>query len=234
MAPGGVHLWLVSVNAMKTQLDNLWYMLSDKEMKRAKRFCFEKDQKRFIVARGMLRTILSQYCNDEPDEHQFKYNRYGKPYLIENDWLYFNVSHSGDKVLYGVAREREIGVDIENIKPRENAQQIVERYFSDDEKSQFSNLPDYMKKRAFFNCWTRKEAYIKAQGKGMSLPLDEFSVSFIPGEPTCLLETQHDFQEKDRWTLKEVIVEGDYVAAAAVEGHNLHFKNWEWPLGNVV
>lgn len=225
-----VHLWLISIDAMETQLENLWFILSGNEMKRTKRFHFEKDQKRFIVARGMLRTILSQYLNVEPKAHEFRYNQYGKPYLVENNFLRFNVSHSGDKVLYGITQGREIGVDVEYIKPFENAHQIVERYFSDNEKDQFHHLPDHMRNRAFFDCWTRKEAYIKAQGKGISLPLDAFSVSFLPGQPTCLLETKDVFKEKDRWTLSEVKIDKEYVAAVAVEGHNLYFKRQEWSL----
>lgn len=229
---GEVHLWLVSIAAMEAQLDDLCSLLSEEEINQAERFHFEKDQKRYVVARGMLRKILSQYCQFEPEAHQFGYNQYGKPYLTDNDWLRFNVSHSGDKILYGFTQNRELGVDIEYVKPFENAHQIVERFFSDHEKNQFRSVPDHMKNRAFLNCWTRKEAYIKALGKGMSLPLDEFSVYFMPDEPACLLETKHDIREKDRWTLQEIKVGEGYVAAVTVEGRNLDFKT-QWGLNNI-
>ncbi len=229
---GEVHLWLVSIAEKEAQLDDLHGLLSQEELSRAERFYFEKDRKRYIIARGMLRTILSQYCRFEPEDHQFGYNQYGKPNLIDNDWLRFNISHSGDKVLYGFTQNRELGIDIEYVKPFENTHQIVERFFSDHEKEQFRSVPDHMKNIAFFNCWTRKEAYIKALGKGMSLPLDEFSVYFIPDKPACLLETKHDIQEKDRWTLQEINVGEGYVAAVTVQGRNLHFRE-QWGQNNI-
>lgn len=229
---GEVHLWLVSIAEKEAQLDDLRGILSSEELKRAERFHFEKDKKRYVVARGMLREILSQYCPFGPEEHQFRYNQYGKPYLIGSDWLCFNISHSEDKVLYGLTQNREIGIDIEYVKPFENAHHIVERFFSDYEKDQFRSVPDHLKNRAFFSCWTRKEAYIKALGKGMSLPLDEFSVYFIPDKPACLLETKHDIREKDRWTIQEINVGEGYIAAVIVQGRNVRFRK-QWGVDNL-
>lgn len=222
--PGEVHLWLVSVTAMEERLDDFYRLLSKDESAKVGRFHFVKDQKQYIVARGVLRIILSHYCLIEPEVHQFGYNQYGKPFLIDNDWLRFNISHSGDRVLFGFSLNLELGVDIEYDKPFESAHEIVERFFSTQEKTQFRSLPDHMKNLSFLKCWTRKEAYIKALGMGMSLPLDAFSVSFIPGKPACLLETGHDMQAKDRWTIKEVNVGNGYVAAVSVEGRNHQFK----------
>ena len=222
-----VHLWLISIIALEDRLKDLSNLLSEEEIKRAKRFHFEKDQKRYIATRSMLRKILSDYCQSEPEAQKFGSNQYGKPYLRDNGWLRFNISHSGDKILFGFTRNRELGVDIEYIKPFKNAHQIVERYFSDHEKAQFKSLPEHMKNKAFFSCWTRKEAYIKALGKGMSLPLDEFTVDFWPGTSACLLDTQHDIGQKERWTLQEIQVGENYVAAVSVEGKNMHFmKKW--------
>lgn len=219
-----VHLWLVTISSMKAKIETLWCLLSDDEVDRAKRFHFENDRKRFVVARGMLRTLLSHYCWCGPDEHRFRYSQYGKPYLVDNDRPRFSVSYSNDKILYGFTQSREIGVDIEHIKPFENACEIVEKFFSDDEKIQFRGLPNHMKNRAFYNCWTRKESYVKALGKGLSLPLDEFSVSLIPNEPACLLQTKHNILEKNRWTLKELEVGEKYVAAVTAEGSNLKIQ----------
>ncbi len=223
-----VHIWHASVEVSETCLKRLIIFLSEDEVKRSNRFHFERDRKRFIVAHGLLRHILSCYCVSDPDEHSFRRNRYGKPALASDDNIRFSMSHSGERVLYGITRGREIGVDIERLRPFEDIEQIVENYFSSREKSEFSTLPDYMENKSFFTCWTRKEAYTKAQGKGMSLPLNQFSVSFLPGGPVRLTETLHSIKEKNHWSLREIVVNAEYAAAVAVEGHGLLYRNWQW------
>lgn len=223
-----VHIWSASVDVTPSRIETLSHVLSPDEVKRANRYYFERDTNRYIIARGVLRHILSRYCNRHPGELKFVYNEYGKPALAGHDMLRFNVSHSGEQVLYGISWGREIGVDIERVRPFKTARQIVDKYFSDYERKEFYCVPDQLKDEAFFACWTRKEAYIKAQGMGLSLPLNQFSISFLPNEPARLIETRHDKREKKRWSLKEIIVNAGYMAAAVIEGHGYLFKNLKW------
>ncbi len=223
-----VHIWHASVDVSERCLEHFERVLSHDEVKRANRFHFECDRRRFIVAHGLLRYFLSCYCFSTPYKHSFDYNYYGKPGLSGNTQLHFNMSHSGKYVLYGFTRGREIGVDIEHVRKTENLELIINSYFSSREIYEFSKLSKQFRNKAFFSCWTRKEAYIKAQGKGLSLPLNQFSISFIPDEPVELLETQHNVKEKSRWSLTEIAVNAEYAAAVAVEGHNLSFLNRQW------
>ena len=226
--PNEVHIWFVCVDDEKYHLDGLWDILSEDEKERANRFYFDHDRTRYILAHGILRTLLSCYTKTKPNSHYFISNPYGKPALSEKGTPCFNMSHSGSQILYGFTREREIGVDIELVKSIENIDQIIDRYFSKREKLEFSKLPDHLLKEAFYTCWTRKEAFIKAQGQGLSIPLDQFSVSFLTEKPVRILETQHDNQAADRWSLLDVSVNTNYKSAAAVEGHGLIVKTRQW------
>ncbi len=222
-----VHVWCVCLDLMSRYFGDLKRVLSEDEVDRAGRFHFERDRKRFIMTRGMLRTLLGWYLGRNPGELCFSYGRYGKPALAntsEDFTLDFNVSHSGALALYGITMDRKVGVDIESIRPFKNMEEIVMSMFSKQEKEVFSALPEYMKQEAFFNCWTRKEAYIKAVGRGLSYPLDKFSVSMMPGEPARLLEVEGKQNEECRWALKEISPAPGYVAAVAAEEHSWHVR----------
>lgn len=222
-----VHIWHASLEATAEQLCKFHNVLSHDEMQRAERFYFDGDRKHFIVARALLRHILSVYTECEPGRHSFKYNPYGRPSLNNEHSLRFSVTHSGAEALYAIARDRDIGIDIEYIHPLKGSDQIVERFFSKAEKAAFHNLPEQSRNRAFFNCWTRKEAYLKALGKGLSHPLDEFSVSFLPGESAISIPTQGDMREEPDWTIKDIRVNSGYVAAVVVQGHEVSFEHWQ-------
>lgn len=227
-----VHVWLASLNQTAETIQNLRQILSADEEKRAERFYFPRHREHFIVARGLLRTILGLYLDKEPQTLSFSYNSYGKPSLIPEqggDNLRFNLSHSHELALYAVTRNRDIGVDIERISTERSCEEIAERFFSPLEKATLRSLPANIKHQAFFNCWTRKEAFIKATGKGLSLPLDQFDVTVAPGEPAALLSTQWEPQEASRWSLQELTVSPDYAASLAVEGHGWRLKCWQFP-----
>ncbi|MBI4649872.1 4'-phosphopantetheinyl transferase superfamily protein [Candidatus Desantisbacteria bacterium] len=164
--------------------------------------------------------------NTSPTELTFTHNEYGKPSLnaCRGNRLCFNVSHSAERVLYAVAYGREVGVDIEYIRPFENAEEIVERFFSEQEKVEFRNLPSQLKNNTFFIWWTRKEAYAKAIGLGMSVPFDNFSVSSISDEPFTPIRCE----DATRWIIKDVKVDSKYVAAVAAEGSKMNLYFWRW------
>jgi len=206
--------------------------LNEDERLRAERFHFERDRKRFIVGRGVLRTILGRYLHIEPNRVRFSYDLNGKPCLAKtpgDNTLRFNLAHSNELALYAFTRGREIGIDIEYLRTMLDAGQISERFFSPQVNVNLQALPASHRKTAFFNCWTRKEAYLKALGVGLSHALDQFEVSLVPAEPAHLVDVEIDCDDASRWTLKALIPAPGYVAALAVEGHNWHPTFWQFP-----
>lgn len=226
-----VHVWCAFLDHPVAQLQHLEQTLSEEEHVRAERFHFERDRKDFIVARATLRNILSRYLNKEPRQLRFTYNKYGKPTLERernSNSLCFNMSHSYGITLYAVSQGREIGVDVEHIRPDFATEEIAERFFSPKEVEALSAVPEHQKKEAFFCCWTRKEAFIKAIGQGVTFGLDYFDVSLAPGEPAALLSIKGKTEEARKWCLKELEVNSEYKAALAVEGHGWQLKNLQW------
>jgi 4'-phosphopantetheinyl transferase len=227
-----VHVWRVNLDQSPSQVALFQNNLDDDERSRADRFYFSRDRERFIVARGILRAILGRYSNRAPECLCFSYSAHGKPALVSEsdaDAICFNLSHSHGNALYAVSRGREIGVDLEFIRCDLEAEQIAERFFSHREIETLRALPLSLRKYAFFLCWTRKEAYIKARGEGLSMPLDQFDVSLIPGEPAALLSTKPDSDEARRWSLRNLNPASGYAAALATEGPDWALSCWQWP-----
>ncbi len=226
-----VHVWRASLDRAAPVVQGLLKTLAPDERKRAERFYFQADRDHFIVARGTLRAILSRYLATVPDQVCFSYSRHGKPELakeFDRSWLRFNVSHSHGLALFAISRNREIGVDLEAIRPDVAGEKIAERFFSPQEVCVLRALPRDLQDEAFFNCWTRKEAYIKAKGEGLSMPLDTFDVSLVPGESASLLSTKAEPEEASRWSLRELFPAPGFAAAVAVEGKDWQLKCWEW------
>lgn len=220
-----VHIWLLSLKDNINNLKDLNSFLSEDEIERAGKFHFEKDRNNYIIARGTLRKILSLYLKIEADKIEFSYNSYGMPYLNNkhNSSLKFNLSHSGNFAIYTFTYNKNIGIDIEYISESLSCEEIADRFFSPEEVAMLKSVPEDKKKRAFFNCWTRKEACIKAVGKGLSMPLSDFTVSLIPGEPPGLIYVKDKPEAPSQWTLKELEINSDYVASVAVKGEGLEF-----------
>lgn len=226
-----IHVWRVHLEQEPWAVKALRGYLNAAELKRADRYHFEKDRKHFVVARGVLRAVLSRYLDLPPGAIEFSYSPYGKPMLAEGSpdpSLRFNVSHSEGVALYAVTRGRETGLDIEFVREDFASLDIAERFFSKAEVSVLRALPPEWQTAAFFNCWTRKEAYIKALGEGLSHPLDRFSVSFAPNAPAALLSTYDDPQEVSRWAMFELFPGRGYVAALVVEGPAPLLRCWQW------
>lgn len=231
LRPDEVHVWLASLDLPGSKVVTFKRTLADEEIKRAERFHFDKDRDRFIVARGLLRKILGCYARKEPGGLQFRYSAYGKPELTDEadgQNVCFNVSHSHGLALYAVTHNRGIGVDIELIRPDFADEKIAERFFSTGEVATLRSLPKEVQPRAFFNCWTRKEAYLKALGDGLSRPLGDFEVSLVPGEPAKLLRVGWDPAEIQRWSLRELEPAFGYVGAIAVEGQDCRIVYRQW------
>jgi len=228
-----VHVWCATLDQPATRLEQLWHTLTRDERLRADRFHFERDRRRFIAGRGLLRTILGRYLRCEPARIPLGYGPHGKPALSAMPagglTLQFNLSHSQNLVLYALTCGRRIGVDVEHIRPIPEAEHIARTLFSAREYAMLQSLPPDKRILGFFNCWTRKEAYIKAWGDGLAHPLDQFDVSLIPGEPARLLSTREDTRIAAHWSLRALTPASGYVAALAVEGSRWHLACWQWP-----
>jgi 4'-phosphopantetheinyl transferase len=226
LAPAEVHLWRANLD--NRLADCLERRLSADEIYRADRFHFAKDRNHFIAARGLLRALLSVYVGINADEVRFSYAQKGKPSLAKTHQskIKFNLTHSHGLALYAFSHGREVGVDLEYIKEGLEKEKIAERFFSLREIEVLRSVPAELRKQAFFDCWTRKEAYIKARGDGLSMPLDEFDVSLWPGEPAALLLNHKEPAEARRWLMRSIPMPSGYVAALVVEGHDWRLKTF--------
>ncbi|HEX2960812.1 MAG TPA: 4'-phosphopantetheinyl transferase superfamily protein [Ignavibacteriales bacterium] len=221
-----IHVWHVFAgSALPSGLQNV---LTDQEIKRACGYYFAKDRENFIISRGVLRVLIARYLNTSSERVNLLFNEYGKPFLKGERALKFNVSHSNGILLFAFAWNYELGVDIELIRPDFADMEIAGRFFSKNEMLALSVLPDELRKIAFFNCWTRKEAYIKAKGMGLSIPLDSFDVSLCPGDPPELLCDHDAPEETGKWKLFNLNVPRDYCAALAVKGNPGEIIQLRW------
>jgi 4'-phosphopantetheinyl transferase len=226
-----VHVWRASLRPSASRVFCLRDTLAPDELERAEQYVFRRDRERYILGRGILRAILSRYLGVKPAELSFSYNCCGKPSLaapFHRNGFQFNVSHSDWLALYGVARGRKIGVDLERVNSDLDCEEIARHFFSKGEIAALCTLPEQSKHKGFYNCWTRKEAYVKAKGAGFSIPLDEFDVTLIPGVPARLLHTEWEPQEVTRWSFEELRPGRGYAAAIAVEGRPRHLTCLQW------
>jgi len=228
-----VHVWRASLEQPPAIVESLGRLLSTDEQTRAARFHFERDQRHFIVARGGLRELLGRYLGMAPAALRFGYTDHGKPHLEAETLLplaklRFNLAHSGGLAVYAFTLLGEIGVDLEQVNPQFTGDDIARRFFSATEVASLDQLPTEARALAFFSCWTRKEAFIKAKGVGLSLALDQFDVTLAPGQQAALLRTGWDESEAGRWSLRALDIGAGYVGAVAVEAHDWQLNCWEF------
>ena len=221
-----VHIWRVGLNMETGLLDRLGQTLSAQEHQRAAAFLFQRDRERFIASHGFLHDVLGRYLGIGPENVAFYHGPAGKPELVGETLLRFNLSHSGSCGLLGVTRGREIGVDIEEKRPMPDALQLAKRFFSSGENRVLEELNG--DPSAFFRCWTRKEAFMKARGLGLSLGLHRFEVAFAPGEPARLLHMEGEPDAPSRWWLADLPLGPDFVGACAVERGPCRLLFWDW------
>ena len=218
-----VHVWRVFLDVSTVEFESMMEFLSVDELARAGRFHFESDQRRFIMARGILRKILSGYLGMKPHQLQFEYTPHGKPVLSSNsgrDNLSFNLSHSGAIVLYAVTRGSRIGIDIERIHDNLDFAQIAQRFFSPGEISSLERMGKNSRTEGFFHYWARKEAFIKATGEGVSFPLEQCDVSLFSESDLSLIRLVGEHIENSGWYGQDLFPGHGYAAAIAVEGND--------------
>jgi 4'-phosphopantetheinyl transferase len=233
LPPGEIHVWSIRLDPPADRVEALGRPLSDDEWARANRFRFDKHRRQYVVGRGALRTLLAAYLGTRPEQVTFSYGPRGKPFLAPQQDLYFNLSNSDEMALAAFVLGREIGADIEYLKTMPDCEQIAERFFSESERVVLRGVPAERKEEAFFNCWTRKEAYLKAVGEGLAAPLDSFDVTLALGEPPRMLTLKGDAAAASRWHFEHLRPAPDYIGAIAIEREREEetwaMKTWSFP-----
>ncbi len=225
-----VHVWRASLDLPSSQIDELALTLSDDERVRAARYRFQRDRRRFIAARGTLRSLLGRYLELAPGRLALHHQKNGKPTLanqLGGKQVQFNLSHAHERVVYAFAMERLVGIDIEYLPRSIEYQPLAQRFFSAREVAMFNSVPEPLRKVAFFNGWTRKEAFVKATGEGLGRALDQFDVSLVPGEVACLLNVEACPEEANRWAMSVLDVGPDYIGALVVQGGDWRLSCWD-------
>ena len=226
---GAVHGWRCDLDTPDEVVADARRVLSADELKRADRFYRVEHRNRFAVARGTLRALLGRYLDVVARSVEFEYGDKGKPSLVGGfPKLEFNVSHSGGKALYAFTFLAPIGVDIEAARPGLEAEKIARRFFSEAESRELMSLPEDAREAGFYNCWTRKEAYIKAQGDGFSLSLKRFEVTLKPGDAPRFLRIDGE-EDLSRWTLATLDPGEGYTGAIALRDTISELMCWQVP-----
>ncbi len=223
MPSDAIDVWRVALEAPS----RVEYLSPD-ELARAGRFRFDRHRRRFIAARAALRAVLAGYLGQGPREIRFHYGEHGKPHLGDPRPLEFNLAHSGELALIAVAGTHAVGVDVELERDRVSDEGIAERFFSASEVAALGSLPAEQRQAAFFRCWTRKEAFLKATGKGLIFGLDQFSVSLLPDEPAALLAVPDGTEDPARWSFFHLAPGAGYQAALAARGVVVRIRLWQF------
>ncbi len=240
--PSQPAIWQNEVHIWRAPLDVTWSWTFDEALSlddrtRADRFKFESDRRKFCAARASLRLILSRYLGVKPGRIQLEAGEFGKPFIADKhvaQGLRFNLSHSHQLALISITRDREVGVDIEFMRSDFVNEEVATHFFSPAEVAEFRTVAPELRTRAFFNVWTRKEAYIKARGEGLYCPLDQFDVSVAPENAAVLLESRVDPADAQRWIFKDIFAGERYAAAVAVERSLSRLVLWDFAEGSAT
>jgi 4'-phosphopantetheinyl transferase len=226
------HVWTALLSETTPRLTVLAGLLSPEEKQRAARFLRPDDQARYIVTHGILRQLLSRYLSVAPAMLGFSMSAFGKPALTQRTGerpLSFNLAHSGDVILYVVASGRRVGVDVEAIRTDLDIMELAQRQFSLQETNALKVILPPERTEAFFRCWTRKEAYVKARGEGLSFPLDKFTVTMKRDEMPELRWVENDPSGLQPWSMFHLEPLSGYAGAVVVEGRNVNLLSYPWP-----
>jgi 4'-phosphopantetheinyl transferase len=232
IAETAVHVWAARLDRHPAEYDQFWALLAADEQARAKRFYFERDRRHYVAARGLLRTFIAHYLGGAAAAVAFAYGPQGKPQLADTmgfPHFSFNVSHAAGAALFAFGWGRQLGVDVEAVRLLDDTDDVAKRFFSDKENAAYATVPPEQKGQAFFNCWTRKEAFIKAIGEGLSHPLKTFDVSLRPGEPARLLRIDGSETAASRWQMMSLEPFPGYVGAVLAEGQDWQLTCYRWP-----
>ena len=213
-----VHVWAVALNPPPEKISVLVARLSREEQDRAQKFRFDQHRHRFIVGRGALRALLAGYVEVEPALLEFAYSARGKPSLTRGaSEIHFNLAHSDELALIAITRLGAVGVDVERVRPMPDGERIAERFFSAGELNSFRTVPAALRDAAFFNLWTRKEAWLKATGDGIAESLSKIEVAFLPDEAPRVRSIAGDAAAGAAWKLCALNPAEGFVGALAIQ-----------------
>jgi 4'-phosphopantetheinyl transferase len=229
LADGFADVWAAPLEHPSERLAAFAKTLSPDETVRAERFSTAPLRDAFVAGRGLVRDILSRYCDVPAKAIAFEYGERGKPSLSgANGALKFNASHSCGVLLFAISRDAEVGVDVERVVPRPDLTKLARRFFAPDEANVLDALSPDDRLDAFYACWTRKEAYLKARGGGLHLPLDKFVVSFSPGADVELISSEIEPDDPALFSLTELSPAQDFVGALAVARKKATARRIRW------
>ena len=224
---GELHIYCCWIPAIRHELEQTSSVLNPAERQHVESLRDENARLRALAARIGLRTLLAKYVGQDPKQIEFGYAPHGKPYLTgaaEHEDIEFNLSHAGDAIVLAFARGCEVGADVEFIRPVPDARDIVQRFFSGRERSEFLAVSEDRKDEAFLSAWTRKEALLKATGQGLTGSLKSFSVPFSRAEPKERLTFEHGWQTPGGWSLYHLRPFATHIGAIAVRGLDWQLK----------
>jgi 4'-phosphopantetheinyl transferase len=232
LASDEVHVWSASLDVPHETSARLHAALDPDELVRSARFRLERDQRRFVVARGVLRDLLGRYLRLEPGRIRFVYNEFGKPDLGPEfaSRVKFNLSHSAGAALIAITAASDVGVDLEYIRAESDYAELARRFFSAAELDSLKALPSHLYAEAFFSCWTKKEAYLKARGEGLSSPLNGFSVPVTtePSPDAVEISVPSSDVPARRWSLYTLRPVPGFAGALAIEGTGWRLRHWQY------
>lgn len=219
LAPGVIAGWQLDLRQPEAIVAVLADVLSPDERERAARFVFVRDRRRFVVTRACLRVLLARYGGVAPATIRFAYAAHGKPSLqasVDGPGVHFSVSHSQEVALIALARDVVLGVDVEAVRPLDDLAAIAERFFTAAEATTIFSVPAHQRELAFFLCWTRKEAFSKALGDGLTLSLDRYRVACAPDEPARVVDVDGSPEEGAAWTVHDLRPAPGFVGAVVM------------------
>lgn len=231
LGQGEVHVWRGIVDIPSSRLQVYWKTLSQEEQQRAHRLRFPLHRRRWVAARGMLRLLLGRYLDLSSQELEFGTGPHGKPFVQHptTPTLFFNISHSQKIALFAFSQESEVGIDVEGSRPHLNHEDIAKRILNAQEQEWLQSLPASKKKSAFLTCWTRKEAFTKAHGIGLTFPLQDITVTFLPHQPPGVVKVADSSLNHHQWTMYDITPRLRYAGALVVAGHprSIHYWNYQ-------
>lgn len=206
-------LWQIDIADAAVDYNQNWSILDQHEQIQAQAFNHPERQKHYVATRACLRLILAEALNESPQKLEIRRTEYGKPYLVDFPDLAFNLSHSGNKLVIAIAKNYALGVDIETYKPRKNLSALVEKCFAETEQRYWQQLPDALKVSSFYQLWTRKEAFVKATGRGIALGLNQCVLK--PENHNEFLAVPTAYGAASAWRIHDIAV-GDTMCGAVV------------------
>ena len=223
-----VHVWVADLDDRHDDLGRCEKLLAPEELARASRFRKPLDRRRYTVGRALLRGLLAGYLGTDAGAIRFDYNRYGRPFVVRPESgskLCFNLSHTGPLALYAASADHVLGIDVERVRHDMDHLALGEHFFAPAERAALRSVPPGSRADAFFNCWTRKEAFVKAHGMGLSLDLTSFEVTLEPGAPAKLISAPEGIEEVRRWHFETFVPRRGHIAALAVRGRDWSLRH---------